>query len=102
MSPRLKESIEQLSHNSSVQNAPDENWLKLYNPKNNTINLARLTQALQYQTPSKSGVQSPYGRNQNTSTAEELTLNEILSKTLQKLKRRPTKGPGKLQPLTVN
>jgi hypothetical protein len=82
VSPKIKESIDRVS-NSSIKSPPDENWLKLYNPTNNTINLSRLTQALQYQTPIKNGPSlTAYGRSFNSTPAEESTLNEILNKTL--------------------
>ena len=73
----------------------------LYNPNNNTINLAKLSLALKLETPMKdsNGSQS-YSRGRSSSIVEDhASLNEIINLTLQKLKRKPGRIVGKLQPL---
>lgn len=52
VSPKVKESMEMESGRpllSPTSGGLDDGWHKLYNPKKNTINLAKLSLALQYQ-----------------------------------------------------
>jgi hypothetical protein len=77
-----------------------DNFRDLYNPTDNTINLAKLSVALKLgETPQKD--QSFRSRSSSVHQEDENTLAGILSLTLQKLKRRPSKIQGKLKPLNA-
>lgn len=93
VSPAIKESLDRIA-GRSMSWQTDESWQKVYNPQNNTINLAKLTMALQYKNSAGStanGMTQAIGRARTQSPADESMLNDILNQTLQKLKRRPQK-----------
>ena len=70
----------------------------LFNPQENTLNLAKLSVALKLERSPLRNAESSFRTTQSLEEAE--TLQGILSLTLQKLKRRPGKALGKLKPIT--
>jgi hypothetical protein len=74
-----------------------DNFRDLYNPTDNTINLAKLSVALRLgDLPHRDSSVQPSLR---SLPDDDSDLASILSLTLQKLKRRPSKAPAKLKPL---
>lgn len=82
-------------HLQQPQNVSIDSLKDLFNPKENTINLAKLSVALK-QAPLRNVEASI---RTGSSIEDEETLQGILSLTLQKLKRRPGKLLGKLKPI---